>query len=66
MKYIYEGPNKIRRAFNELAEIALILYAVGGSYINLATMTGHPSADIATGRSQPTTLERAIIDSVKN
>ena len=58
MKFRYEGPNKIRKKLNRIAEAILITYAVLGNFYNLATKTGHPSADIATGRSQPTQLEK--------
>ena len=65
MENVYKGQNKIRKAINDIAVTALVIYAIGGSYLNLATKTGHPSADIATGRSQPTAIEQILIDSVK-
>lgn len=54
---MYEGQNKLRKEFNELASSALIIYAALGSCYNLANKTGHQSADLATGRSTPTRLE---------
>jgi len=44
-----------------VAGAALVVYVIGGSAVN-ATKTGHPSADIATGISQPTALERMLMD----
>jgi hypothetical protein len=61
MKLMYTGPNKLREAFNRIAATVLTLYAVGGSSVYVSTKTGHPSADIATGRSQPTALEQIIM-----
>lgn len=44
------------------AKVGLFLYLVGGcNYIN-ATKTGHQSIDLATGRSQPTKLEKIWIN----
>ena len=65
MEYEYQGQNKVRKSINAIAKNALILYAVLGSCYN-ATKTGHQSADIATGRVQPTALERTLTDFVQN
>lgn len=61
MEIIYNGPNKIRKAINRLGAIALIAYAYCGSVYN-STKTGHYSSDIATERSQPTELEKRVIE----
>lgn len=71
MKLIYDGPNKLRRAINNIAGTILVATTILGADIALThystlshkyclTKTGHPSADIKTGRSQPTILEKAI------
>lgn len=60
---MYKGTNKLRRNLNRIAAAGLILYAGGGSSNN-SIKTGHPSADIATGRSQPTELEKMLIKSL--
>ena len=39
----------------------LLIYVIGGSSHN-SDKTGHVSADLATGRSQPTKLEKALIN----
>lgn len=62
---MYNGPNKTRKTFNEIAAGILSLYVLLGNGYNLLFKTGHPSADIATGRSTPTALEQMIMDSVK-
>ena len=50
---------------NFMRKATLVLYIVGMNCYNVETKTGHVSADIATGRSQPTVLESALIDLVK-
>lgn len=71
MEYIYKGPNKTREAVNIIGGAVLAFYAslgihpIFGDIYKVATKTGHPSADIATGRSQPTQLEQILINSVK-
>ena len=62
MKFMYEGPNRLREGINGWAACALILYVLSGNFYNLVNKTGHPSADIATGRSQPTPIERVIME----
>ena len=46
-----------------LGKVALAAYVIGGSVYN-SDKTGHPSADLATGRSQPTKLEKTLINFV--
>ena len=65
METIYKGPNKARKAFNETAAGILTAYVLIMNGYNLMFKTGHPSADLATGRSQPTALEQMIMDIVK-
>lgn len=64
MEIRYTGSNKIRKRLNDLAGTALVGYALVGNSINLTTKTGHPSADIATGITQPSSLERHFADSI--
>ena len=64
MKMLYEGTNKLRENINNLAYALFLAYAIGGCAYNLATKTGHPSADIVTGITKPTALEQVLIDAV--
>lgn len=61
MELIYKGNNERRRKFNEIAAGCLILYAIGESSA-YSIKTDHQSADLATGRSQPTRLERLYLE----
>lgn len=67
MENNYKRPTRYERLkenFKGFAKIGLLLYVVSGcNYIN-ATKTGHQSADLATGRSQPTKLEKTLINFV--
>jgi len=65
MKIIYNGPNQLRRIINYAGATTFAIFCAGYTALNNAVFTGHPSADIVTGRSQPTAIEKIIIDSVK-
>lgn len=62
---MYNGPNKLRKTFNKIATGVIGLYVLIGNGYNITSKTGHPSVDIATGRSTPTALEQMLMDSVK-
>ena len=70
METKYEEPTtyqRIKRKAKKVAVIAAVLYSIVGSEL-YADKTGHPSADLTAGISQPTKLEKAILEffEVKN
>ncbi|MBS3091432.1 hypothetical protein J4217_03235 [Candidatus Pacearchaeota archaeon] len=68
MNYMQKTLKTLYENARDLTQIAVVtmgtIYFVGGCAHNVFTKTGHPSADIATGRSQPTRLERFIVKSI--
>ena len=59
---IYEKTQRIYENAKGCLTTAAFLYVIGtSSYMTARPLTGHPSADIATGISQPTKLDKAIV-----
>ena len=64
MEIKYQEPTryqKVKENVKKVVIIAAILYSVGGSAL-YADKTGHQSADLTTGISQPTKLEKFILE----
>lgn len=50
---------------NRLRNYAIAYAILGTCYVNnICDITGHTSADLATGRSKPTKLERLYLESL--
>lgn len=63
MKNTHNLYERTKQSVKDLAVTGLIIYALVGNSYNLINKTGHQSADLATGRSNPTALECFVIES---
>lgn len=60
MKTKYDG---LKQGMRKWAKVALAVYAISGSAAN-SINTGHPSADNYMGITQPSQLEKVLLNSL--